>query len=398
MNKGDLENEVFTVEQTDNSIHVVCSGRRFNTPEEIIKECNIDTNIWELTKIKTSTHEGYRKDRSVEWDVEDGNVTHGKVRDSGKMLVVPLKSFQLTFTKLVNVAKAKSAIEAMIEDAKAFSPAYEKINYIPLEEGNLAEIDIFDLHLGRLTWGEESGEDYDLKIARKVVMSVVNKLASRLTAFNISRIVFPLGNDFFNVDGKDNATTKGTPQQEDTRWQKTFRAGRETAVEIIDTLSLIAPVDVIIVPGNHDEQRSFYLGDSLHSWYRNSQDVTIDNCAKHRKYYQFENNLIGFTHGSDEKLDKLPLLMALEEPNAWAKTKFREWHLGHLHNRKGFLSPDHDEGTGVMIRLLSSLASQDAWTFNSGYKSLRASQGFIWTPKDGLCAQFTALPDIPKKQ
>ena len=41
-----------------------------------------------------------------------------------------------------------------------------------------------------------------------------------------------------------------------------------------------------------------------------------------------------FTHGSEEKRDSLPMLMANERKELWAETKFREWHLGHMHRKK----------------------------------------------------------------
>ncbi len=34
----------------------------------------------------------------------------------------------------------------------------------------MLEVDITDLHFGRLTWGKESGEDYDVKIAREMAL------------------------------------------------------------------------------------------------------------------------------------------------------------------------------------------------------------------------------------
>lgn len=205
--------------------------------------------------------------------------------------------------------------------------------------------------------------------------------------------MIPLGNDFFNVDNKDATTTRGTPQQEDTRYQKTYRIGREICVWMIDACSQLAPVDVLIIPGNHDEQRSFYLGDSLFCWYHQNQNVNIDNRSMKQKYYSFGKNLIGFTHGYDEKLGNLPLMMALDQPDLWAKAKYREWHTGDKHHKVDLI-PKADESRGLVVRILRSLAASDAWTFNKGYRSLRASEGFLWHPDNGLIAQYTAIPDL----
>ena len=74
----------------------------------------------------------------------------------------------------------------------------------------------------------------------------------------------------------------------------------------------IAPVDVLIVSGNNDEERSFYLGEVLSALYSNTDRIFVDNSAKKRKYYSYGNVLLGLTHGYHEKLKELKDLMAYE--------------------------------------------------------------------------------------
>jgi hypothetical protein len=392
---GEEENlESTSYEETNDFINVICSSKRVLSKEDILKQFNIDENIWEVQQFKVKTSEGYRKDRSVEWHVLNGKVNTGDVSDSGKMLVVPLYHVEVKLIKKKKEFQAKNSIQQMIEDAKNFAPLYQKIEYKNFEDGCLYEIAMPDIHFGRLSWNEESGENYDIKIAKDSINKVLDELLTYSKLFNINKILLPIGNDFYNVDNKMNTTTAGTPQQEDTRWQKTFRKGRELLVGMIDKCSQIAPVDILIVSGNHDEQRSFYIGEVLECWYHNNQNVSIDNRARTRKYYQYGKNLIGFTHGSNEKLDKLPLLMANEEPVLWAKTKYREIHTGDKHFKKDInITFATDEGQGMVIRILRSLAVADAWTFNKGFVgSLRAAEGFLWHPENGLIAQLTATP------
>ena len=381
-------------EQGDNFINVVCASRRILTQDDIIKQFNVNLDEWEIERYKVKTSEGYRKDRSVIWKVSDGKVLQGDVNDSGKMLVVPLYHIEVRLVKKKKVVDARLAIDALKEDAKKYAPVYKKIAYKDTSHGYLYEIDMQDIHFGRLAWDEETGENYDIKIAKKAIETTLLKLLAMVEKQKVSKVLLPIGNDFFNVDNKFNTTTGGTPQTEDTRWQKTFRLGREICTWMIDSCSQIAPVDVLIVPGNHDEQRAFYLGDSLECWYHNNPNVSIDNGAAKRKYYPFGKNLIGFTHGYDEKLEKLPLIMAIDRPDLWANSVYREWHTGDKHNRKDFI-PKTDEGSGIVVRILRSLAAFDAWTFNKGYKSLRASESFLWHPDNGLVAQYTAMPDLP---
>jgi hypothetical protein len=375
-------------EQGDNFINIICASKRMLTKEEVIKQFKVDTDIWEVEKFTVKTSEGYRKDRSVEWHVREGVVLQGDVSDSGKMLVVPLYHIEVKLKRKIEEIRVRSAIEDMIEDAKNHAPKYQKIIYPKINGNMLYEIDMPDIHFGRLTWGEESGEDYDIKIAKEAVNKVLNKLLTYTKMFPIKKILIPLGNDFFNVNSKSNTTVHGTPQQEDTRWQKTFRLGRELAVGIIEKCAQVAPVDVLIIKGNHDEEKTFYMGDSVFSWFHNNPNVNIDNGARGRKYYLYGKNLIGFTHGSEEKIDKLALLMPTEAPELWAKSIYREFHLGDKHHLV-----EVDEINGVVIRILRGLTAADAWTFDKGFiGAKRAAQSFVWDYNGGWIAQFPAMP------
>lgn len=389
-----INDEGATYEQGEDFIKIVCASRRMLTKEDVLKQFKIDTSIWEVDKFKVKTSEGYRKDRKVEWKVTNGVVEYGNVEDTGKMLVVPLYHVEVSLIRKTQEIRARNVINELVVDAKSFAPVYPKIKHIPSKDGLLYEIGIPDLHFGRLSWEEETGEDYDIKIAEKMVESVIGKLLSYVENFKVNRILLPLGNDFFNVNDKTESTVHGTRQQEDTRWQKTFKQGRIMATHMIDSCASIAPVDVVIVPGNHDEERIYYLGDALECWYHKTNRIVIDNRAVKRKYYTYGKNLIGFTHGSEERKNSLPQLMPLEVPELWAMTRYREWHTGDKHHKNDMVQVV-DEKLGVVVRVLRSLAPADAWTFEHGFVgALHAAESFMWHPENGLMAQFTAIPKV----
>jgi hypothetical protein len=313
------------------------------------------------------------------------------------MLVVPLYHITLKLKKKVVETAARAIIEALFADAKNYSPKYPKIRYPKSKDAHLYEVDLPDIHFGRLSWGEESGENYDIKIARAGVESVINQLLAYARLFPIGRILLPMGNDYFNSDNPQDTTAHGTPMQEDVRWQKTFQMGCGLAMWMIDQCAQIAPVDVLIIPGNHDTQRSFMMGLALNFWYHTNHNVTIDNGPKSRKYYPFGKVLLGFCHGYDEKVKKMPDIMAFEEKDLWAKAKFCEWHTGDKHHREDitFYSKEH---VGITVRILSALAIEDTWTFNHGFVgSLRAGESFLWHPENGLVARFIAPPKMEGK-
>jgi hypothetical protein len=157
----------------------------------------------------------------------------------------------------------------------------------------------------------------------------------------------------------------------------------------IDSLSQIAPVDVVIVKGNHDAERSFYLGDSLYCWYDKNKNVNINNSPKSRKYYKWGINLIGFTHCQDEKPSSLPMLMANERSQDFADTKIHEWHCGHIHTSKKIEFKSMDEIDGVMIRFISSMSGADAWHYSKGFvANRRTGEAFLWDYENGEYAHF----------
>ncbi len=264
-------------------------------------------------------------------------------------------------------------------------------------EDNLLEISIFDLHIGKLAWGGETFENYDVKIARKRFLGSIEKLLQNASGFNYERILFPVGNDFFNSDTMENTTTKGTPQDEDLRWQKTFDVGTRLLVDGINMLKQSGvPVDVVVVPGNHDFERSYYMGSYLSAWFKDDPTVCINNHASPRKYYIYGNTMLGLTHGSEEKEASLPMLMAtdVESKPHWTSTKFHEWHLGHIHRKRTVKyeinkSRELNEDLGVTIRYLSSLTGTEEWHHKKGYVgSTKAADGFVWNKEFGLVAHL----------
>jgi predicted phosphodiesterase len=326
-----------------------------------------------------------------EWEIEKQVINTWEVGAKGpdnKIVTTPL--FQVkVWLKNKQSAVLNNIREEFIEDIKKLSPKVEKINYkqkvdkYPL----LLELNIFDLHLGKIAWSEETNHDYNLDIASNIFNSCIEEFLDEISNKNIGRIVFPIGNDFFNSDRSFpyNSTTKGTPQEEDARWQKTFRLGRQLLVEAINKLQQIAPVDVIMVPGNHDFERNFYLGDSLESWFYNNENVTVDNSANPRKYYKYGEVLIGYTHGNEEKVTDLPLIMANEKPTEWALSTFREFHLGHEHRKKEIKFKSTEEYQGVIIRYFNSLSATDSWHHKRGYiGAKRSAEALLWDMTKGL--------------
>lgn len=352
-------------------------SKRIVTEEHLLQVHNISLEDWEIEKKLINT-----------WESSSKN-------SKGETVVTPMFQVKVWLKSKQEVKTLETIKKEFVEDLKNFSPKVSKINYPLHSNPHLLELNIFDLHLGKIAWAPETNSSYNIEIAIKLFNDSIDEFIKDVSHYPINKILLPIGNDFFNSDKSYpyNSTTKGTPQEEDTRWQNTFRTGRQLLVDNILKLSQIAPVDVLMVPGNHDFERNFYLGDSLEGWFHNNPNVSINNSPNPRKYYQHENILLGFTHGDGEKVTDLPLIMAQENPIAWGSTKFREFHLGHFHHKKEIKYQSTGEYNGIKVRYMSSLSGNDAWHHQKGYiGASRTAEAYLWDPKKGLKAIFNYTP------
>ena len=251
----------------------------------------------------------------------------------------------------------------------------------------LAEYDPFDLHLGKLAYAPETGQHYDLKLAAQAFRACRDELLGMTAGLPVEEALLPLGNDYFHYDNLALTTTGGTAQDSDTRFPKMFTQGIELAVETIELLAKRSRVTVKIVPGNHDRQSAFTLGCVLEAEFRKDKRVTIDNAPTLRKYHRYGVNLLGFTHGSEEKQQDLAVIMATEQSEAWAQTVHREWHVGHIHKMKGMFG---DSIRGVRIRVMPSISATDAWHASRGYQDRRTMEAYLFHRERGYAGHFSS--------
>lgn len=266
--------------------------------------------------------------------------------------------------------KSESELAELLKQRLSEHP---KVEVISAEQTSsaLAVISIPDIHVGMLAWKQEVGENYDTKIALSGFHRATKSLLESIKRIGIpiERIVFPIGNDLLHSDTHENTTTAGTRLDVDSRWQKAFLAVAESLiVGPLSWASEIAPLHIVVVPGNHDYQRAFYLGEVIRWYFRGkNSDVVVDNSPRLRKYITWQNVLLGFTHGSWVKTKDLPMIMAQEVPEEWGRTRWREWLLGHYHRKREMAWNAVEEVSGVRVRILPSLAPADEWHYRNGF-------------------------------
>lgn len=266
-------------------------------------------------------------------------------------------------------------VKKHFEDFKS-KPVALKNNSATEKDGYLV-INFADLHIGRAGYAEETGEDFDLSIAEKTINSTVEKFLIRYQNRDFKKIVLCIGNDVMNSSATGSTSSGKHLQNNCASFREIFNKTCEIIINIIDSFKEIAPVLVIHVEGNHDRDESYMLGKLLEAYYRLDLNVEVDALPSARKYIRLGNNLIGFSHGSEEK-DRIYTLMQIERPEDWAECSTRVWLLGHLHHLMC------KENAGVDVWTCPSPVAKDAWTARSGYISNRRVAGFVFNSDSGL--------------
>ena len=319
---------------------------------------------------------------------------HLKERGIDKSNIVSVKHWQnmsgdLRFS-IVTKQQYGTSQNDLLEDIKSLiekhSPEYPKIERT--KGDHLLVINPADIHIGKLAVALETGDEYNTEIAYNRVLDGVTGLISKSQGFSIDRVLFCVGNDILHIDNVYNTTTAGTAQDADGKWWQHFEVALKLYVKCVEILRQVAPVDIVHSMSNHDYQSGFHLAQSLKAWFRNCSEIKVDAGVSHRKYYRFGRSLIGLEHGDGAKMQNLPLLMAQEQPEMWAKTKYRYWYLHHIHHKVKHKWVDAKDYIGVTVEYLRSPSSNDSWHSRKGYCSQKAIEGFIHEKNSGQVARL----------
>ena len=333
---------------------------RVQTLEQLTAVCKIDTAIWDVERFICNKWEMGSK------DADD------------RPQVTALYQVKAWLRKRVVLIAARSEIDALKAEAKAALPARKWRTAKPT--GMMLEPALPDLHVGKLAWADETGyEHYDIQTAERVFDDALHALIQRTKGYQFDRVVFPVGNDLLHADTKQGTTNAGTPLDTDSRYQKSFLVARRMLTRAITALRDLAPVHVVVVPGNHDTLGAWHLGDSLECFFHKHAGIVIDNAPTLRKYHQYGAVMLMFTHGNRGKLADYPLLMATEQPAMFGATRHREAHTGDKHQLKV------QEFHGVRVRISPALCSPDAWHSEHHFVgNPRSAEAFVWHKDEGL--------------
>jgi hypothetical protein len=285
-------------------------------------------------------------------------------------------------------SKRKEAKDYTAEDFAKFLVDY-KSNYIPqpqpeLERAKLidVEISLSDFHLAKRHIDGDNSPSVRCKRYFSTAVSLVYNVKS---LYDIDRIVFPISNDFFHTDNFQHQTTAGTPQETIVDYAHEYELGFALLVDTIAMLKNVCKeVHVILVQGNHDRTKSYYLAHALDVYFASEPKIYFDREHSTVKATLLGETFIGYHHGNC-KIEDLPLLFATHPDYSmmFGCAKYREVHTGDKHHYMA------KEVKGVRIQQMPSLSGTDRWHQDNNFvHSVRAALALVYDKELGKICEF----------
>jgi hypothetical protein len=263
----------------------------------------------------------------------------------------------------------------LCEGIKGTSPKIDPPTYFNADL--LACYPIGDHHHGMRSDAEETGANYDCKIASSSLESAFDYLTS-ISPPAETGLLINLG-DYYHANDSTNETPgHGNRLDVDSRYGKTMYSGAMALIQCI--LKLLAKHQKVIVwmmPGNHDPDAAFALAMAVSFYFHNEPRVTVDLGRSLYKYHLFGKNLVASHHGHGAKAQDLPLIMASDMPDEWAKSVHRVWHCGHIHHKTVKEMP------GCTVETHRTLAPPDSWHHGKGYRSKQDMNAIVYHREHG---------------
>ena len=284
-------------------------------------------------------------------------------------------------------SKRKQAKDYSPEDFSKFLENYKPNNILVTKIPNLkdvvnVEISLSDYHLAKRTVDGDNSIQARANRYIDVAQSLINKVVSN---YHIDTVILPISNDFFHTDNYQHQTTQGTPQDTIMDYSEEYELGFSILVDTINMLRQYANhVVVVLVQGNHDRTKSFYLAHALDVFFKEVADVDFIREHSVVKGITLGNTFIGWHHGNC-KIEDLPLLFAThpQYSQAFGNAKYREVHTGDKHHYMA------KEVKGVRIQQMPSLSGTDRWHLDNNYvHSVRAALALVYDVELGKVAEF----------
>ena len=248
-----------------------------------------------------------------------------------------------------------------------------------------------DCHVGMRAWAPETGADWDLDIAERVLTASIEYLVDaspRATTCVINQL-----GDWLHFDSLSPVTpTSGHLVDADSRYSKVVAVATRILRRVIDkALSRHAMVIVLMAEGNHDLASSVWLRHLFGLLYENEPRVRVMDSELPYYVHTHGKTLLAFHHGHLKKNDALPLLFAAQYPKEWGSTTKRYAHTGHRHH------VEEKEHSGMTVVQHATIAARDAYAARGGWIAERKIKAITYHSEFGETSTITVTPEMLKE-
>ncbi|HAD3877105.1 TPA_asm: winged helix-turn-helix domain-containing protein [Salmonella enterica subsp. enterica serovar Typhimurium] len=247
---------------------------------------------------------------------------------------------------------------------------------------------VSDFHLGMLAWADESGDDWDMKIAEDLFSKWFDAAFQKAPDAGVG--VINLLGDFAHFDSLDAVTpASGHVLDADTRYQKLVRYMIRMVRRVVN-MALVKhkSVRLLIVQGNHDESGMIWLAEMFSTLYDNEPRVFVDTSADVYKMVQHGKTTLFFHHGHKARFDAIEPVMIAKFRKAFGESVYSYAHVGHLHHQKIV------ESRNMIVEQHRTLAAKDAYASRGGWMSGRSANVITYSAEYGEVARLTISPEM----
>ena len=302
------------------------------------------------------------------------------------------KGPMMTWFKTTQDAEAREAL--LLEAVRALSDDMPRYDPLPAPEaGNADLLNLYvltDYHVGMLAWGEETGDDWDVKIAEELLAKWMGAAISCSPVADTA-VLCQLG-DFMHFDGFDAVTpSSGHLLDADSRFQKLVRVAIRILRACVDMLlRKHKKVHVVMAEGNHDMASSVWLSEMFAMTYENEPRVTVDTSPDPYYCYEFGKTSLFFHHGHKCRPGQLDSVFAAKFRPVFGRTEYSYGHCGHLHHHKS------EESRLMIVEQHQTLAAKDAYASRGGWLSKRGAKVCTYHRNYGYVGDVNITPEMLK--
>lgn len=245
-----------------------------------------------------------------------------------------------------------------------------------------------DCHVGMKAWKPETGDDWDLDIAERVLCRAFDYLIEASPAAAVG-LVNQLG-DFLHFDSLLPITpTSSHVLDADSRYSKVVKVATKIIRYIVNkALTKHELVVLLIAEGNHDIAGSVWLRHLFSLLYENEPRVMVIDSEMPYYVYVHGKAFLGFHHGHLKKNDQLPLTFAAQFPVEWGRTEYREAHTGHMHHT------DEKEHSGLTVVQHPTIAARDAHASRHAWIAARRISSITYHAGYGRVGTNVCVPEM----